>query len=415
MHSQPYIATNPRPRIVHVVTSDLAVALMRGQLQFLQQQGFDVTLISSPGRWLDTVGLTEHVRIVGVPMAREIAPLKDLVSLCRLWWIMRELHPDITNVGTPKAGLLAGCAAWLTRVPHRFYTLRGLRFETASGLRRRLLVFAERVACRLAHRVICVSESLRDKAIASGLTTRQRTVVFGSGSSNGVDASRYVPTPDVLRRAAELRCKLSIPPSAPIVGFVGRLTNDKGVPELVEGFSRLARKYPDLRLLLLGRFEAGDALSLKVRRRLEAHPRIILAGKVDDTAAYYALMDVLVLPSHREGFPNVVLEAYAAGKPVVAARATGIVDAVTDGETGLLYAIGDVAALVRCLQRLLNDKGAASKLAAAGQELVNRKFRQDMVWNALNEEYRRLLQTRVPLQPVLSVRERSHLAKTTNE
>ena len=413
MHSQPDIAINPRPRVVHVVTSDLAVALMRGQLQFLQQQGFDVTLISSPGKWLDTVGQTEHVRIIGVPMAREIAPLKDFVSLCRLWWIMRALHPDITNVGTPKAGLLAGCAAWLTGVPYRFYTLRGLRFETASGPRRRLLVFAERMACRLAHRVICVSESLRDRAIASGLTTRQRTVVFGSGSSNGVDASRYVPTPDVLRRAAELRCKLSIPPSAPIVGFVGRLTNDKGVPELVEGFSRLGRKFPDLRLLLLGPFEAEDALSLKMRKRLEAHPRIILTGRVDDTAAYYALMDVLVLPSHREGFPNVVLEAYAAGKPVVAARATGVVDAVTDGETGLLFAIGDVAALVRCLQRLLNNKVMASKLAAAGQELVKREFRQDMVWNALNEEYRRLLQTRAPLQPVLSVREqRSDLVKT---
>jgi glycosyltransferase involved in cell wall biosynthesis len=397
------------------VTSDLAVALMRGQLQFLQQQGFDVTLISSPGKWLDTVGQTEHVRIIGVPMEREIAPLKDFVSLCRLWWIMRTLHPDISNVGTPKAGLLAGCAAWFAGVPYRFYTLRGLRFETASGPSRRLLVFAERMACRLAHRVICVSESLRDRAIASGLTTRQRTVVFGSGSSNGVDASRYVPTPDVLRRAAELRCKLSIPASAPIVGFVGRLTNDKGVPELVEGFSRLDRKFPDLRLLLLGPFEGKDTLSLKMRKRLETHPRIILTGRVADTAAYYALMDVLVLPSHREGFPNVVLEAYAAGKPVVAARATGIVDAVMDGETGLLFAVGDVAALVGCLQRLLGNKVMASKLAAAGQELVKREFRQDMVWNALNEEYRRLLKTRAPLQPVLSVSEqRSDFAKTND-
>ena len=407
------MAINPRPRVVHVVTSDLAVALMRGQLQFLQQQGFDVTLISSPGKWLDAVGQTEHVRIIGVPMEREIAPMKDFVSLCRLWWIMRALHPVISNVGTPKAGLLAGCAAWLTGVPYRFYTLRGLRFETASGPRRRLLVFAERMACRLAHRVICVSESLRDRAVASGLTTRQRTLVFGAGSSNGVDASRYVPTPDVMRRAAELRCKWSIPPSAPIVGFVGRLTNDKGVPELVEGFSRLGRKFPDLRLLLLGGFESDDALSVKMRERLEAHPRIILAGKVYDTPPYYALMDVLVLPSHREGFPNVVLEAYAAGKPVVAARATGIVDAVMDGETGLLFAIGDVAALVGCLERLLGNRVMASKLGAAGQELVKREFRQDMVWNALNEEYRRLLQTLAPLQPGFSVKEqRSDFVKT---
>jgi glycosyltransferase involved in cell wall biosynthesis len=152
---------------------------------------------------------------------------------------------------------------------------------------------------------------------------------------------------------------------------------------------------------------------LKARKRLEAHPHIILTGKVADTAPYYALMDVLVLPSHREGFPNVVLEAYAAGKPVAAARATGIVDAVTDGKTGLLFAVGDVAALVGCLQRLLGNKVMARKLGAAGQELVKREFRQDMVWNALHEEYRRLLQTRAPLQPVLSVREqRSDFVKT---
>jgi len=398
---------NLRPRAVHVVTSDLAVALLKGQLQFLRQQGFDVTLISSPGKWLDILSQTEHVRILSVPMAREIAPLKDFVSLCRLWRAMRALHPDITNVGTPKAGLLGGCAAWLTGVPQRFYTLRGLRFETSSGPRRRLLVFAERMACCFAHRIICVSKSLRDKAIASGLTTGQRTVVFGSGSSNGVDASRYVPTPDVLRRAAELRGKLGIPPLSPVIGFVGRLTNDKGIPELVEAFSCLGRIFPDLRLLLLGQFEAEDAVALNVRKSLEAHPRVILTGNVHDTAPYYALMDLLALPSHREGFPNVVLEAYAAGKPVVAARATGIVDAVVDGETGLLFPVGDVAALVCCLQRLLSDKVTATKFGSAGQELVKREFRQELVWNALTEEYRRLLEKESLSRDRLSAVQRS--------
>jgi len=384
--------TNLRPRLVQVVTSDLAVSLVRGQLRFLQQQGFDVTLVCSPGKWLSAIATEENVQVIELPMTRAIAPVQDFVSLWRLWRVMRRLNPNITNVGTPKAGLLGGCAAWLARVPCRFYTLRGLRVETVNGPTRRLLVFAERLACYFAHRVICVSQSLRDKAIAIGLTTRERTVVFGSGSSNGVDASRFSPTPESSRRAAELRCKLGIPAFARVVGFVGRLTNDKGIPELLKAFLRLGQEFPDLRLLLPGRFEDEDALALEVRKCLEEHPRVILTGAVDDLAPYYALMDVFVLPSRREGFPNVVLEAMAAGKPVVGARATGTVDAIVDGETGLLYPVGDVTALIEAVAMLLKHKALANRLARAGQEQVRRHFRQELIWEALYREYIGLLQ-----------------------
>jgi glycosyltransferase involved in cell wall biosynthesis len=380
---------------------------MRGQLRFLQQHGFDVTLICSPGEWLEAMGRTQNVRIIEVPMAREIAPLRDFVSLWRLWRIMRALRPAVTNVGTPKAGLLGGCAAWLAGVPCRFYTLRGLRFETSRGLKRQLLVIAERMACKFAHRVICVSQSLREKATALQLATPERTLVFGLGSSNGVDASRFAPTPEGTTRAAELRSELGIPPHAPVLGFVGRLTRDKGIPELVESFLQLSEQFPDLRLLLLGPSQEEDPLDGKTRRVLDMHPHIIAAGETLDTAPFYAVTDIVVLPSHREGFPNVVLEAYAAGKPVVAARATGTIDAVVDGETGLLFPIGDVAALVRCLQRLLGDKVMATKLGSSGQDLIKREFRQELVWNALNQEYWQLLQTRYPSAPTLSVTKRA--------
>jgi glycosyltransferase involved in cell wall biosynthesis len=413
MRSEPSsTARNLRARVVHVVTSDRAVTLMRGQLQFLQQHGFDVTLICSPGDWLEVLGRTQNVQIIELPITRQIAPLKDLVSFWRLWRTMRVLRPAVTNVGTPKAGLLGGCAAWLTGVPCRFYTLRGLRFETLSGLRRQLVVFADRLACRFAHRIICVSQSLREQAIALKLASPERTVVFGSGSSNGVDASLFALTPERTKRAGELRSELGLPAQAPVLGFVGRLTRDKGISELVESFLRLSDRFPDLRLLLLGASEQEDRLDDRTREHLETHPHIILAGEVLDTAPYYALMDVLVLPSHREGFPNVVLEAYAAGKPVVAARATGILDAVVDGETGLLFPVGEVAALTRALEILLSDKARARELGCAGQELVKREFRQEVIWDALNEEYRRLLQMR---GASLHVRESTDLVAANDE
>jgi glycosyltransferase involved in cell wall biosynthesis len=408
-------SVSPQPRVAHVVTSDRAVLLMRGQVQYLQSLGFDVTLICSPGEWLDGFGRMEGVQTIELSIAREIAPLRDLVSLWRLCRILHTLCPDLTNVGTPKAGLLGGFAAWVNRVPCRFYTLRGLRFETTNGLKRWLLAYAERLACCFAHRVICVSPSLREKAIASGFTSRERTVVFGSGSSNGVDVSRFAPTPERIRRAAELRREFRIPPQAPVLGFLGRLTCDKGIPELVEAFLRLSDQFPDLRLLLLGCFEEEAPLPVQIRKSIETHRHVIFAGFIEDTAPYYALMDVLVLPSHREGFPNVVLEAHAAGKPVVAARATGVVDAVVDGETGLLYPVGDAAALTDTLAGLLTDKPLARRLGLTGQERIKREFRQEHIWGALCEEYIRRLKMEGRPLPVMPAQKTVDLVGRCNE
>lgn len=417
-----------KPHLLNVASSSLMVGKLPGQMQYLRDRGFDVTIVSPAGNGLDQMARVEGVQTFDLPIVRQISPLLDLVSLWRLWRMMQAHRPAITNVGTPKAGLLGGLAAWLNRVPCRFYTLRGLRFETTGGLLRRLLIWAERLACFFAHRVICVSHSVGEKAIACGLTSAEKIVVLGSGSSNGVEVDRYASTPERVRRAAELRRELLIPASARVVGFVGRLTRDKGIPELVQAFLLLSKRFPDLRLLLLGRFEEEDPLPPETRISIETHPRIILAGYhraqpvshspeqdgeprcgqqkredwlVDDAAPYYPVMDIFVLASHREGFPNVVLEAHAAGKPVVAARATGNVDAVLDGETGLLFPTGNVIALTQAVARLLQDQELAQQLARNGHQRVKREFRQEHIWKALNQEYLRLLQSKgMPLPAI---------------
>ena len=160
----------------------------------------------------------------------------------------------------------------------------------------------------------------------------------------------------------------------------------------MKAFLHLSSQFPELRLLLVGCFEDGDPLPVETRKSLETHSRVIFAGAARDTAPYYAMADVLVLPSHREGLPTVVLEAQAAGKPVVGASATGIVDLVTEGETGLLFPVGDVTALAKALAKLISDKGLATKLGLAGQEQVQRDFRQEQIWQALHREYLEVLQ-----------------------
>ncbi len=376
---------------MHVVTAAMTTRLMRGQLRFLHEAGFEVTIVSSPGWELDSVAEEEGVHGIGIWMEREISPLRDLWSLWRLWRLMRRLRPAVVNAGTAKAGLLAGMAAWLAGVPCRVYTLHGIRLETTSGLKRSILAAAERVSCRCANHVLCVSESVQNRAVEFGLVQRGRCGFLGRGSFNGVDAERFAPTPGRLAQAAEVRRQLAIPRDAPVIGFVGRLTRDKGVPQLVEAFRRVRERLPRTRLLLIGRFEGGDPVPKAVRESIDTDPGVVHVGYVEDPAVHYQLMDVLALPTYREGFPTVVLEAAAAEKPVVSTWATGARDAVVDGVTGLLVPVGDSDALAEALLSVLDSPVLAAKMGSAGRQRVEREYQPARVCRELEGLYRSLL------------------------
>lgn len=382
-----------RLQIVNIVTSSLSVRFLDVQSEYLAERGYETVIVSSPGAELEKLQ-TKRVSTVEVPMARTISLGRDLVSLVRLTRAMIDLRPTITNVATPKAGLLGGIAAWLCRVPCRYYTLHGLRCETTTGVKRKVLLLSERIACLCAQRVICVSKSLRQKAIDLRVVDGGRTVVLGSGSCNGVDAKRFAPTAEASRRASRIREELGIAANAPVVGFVGRLTRDKGISELVEAYCELRKERPELRLLLVGELEEGDPLPDRIRTLLEKDPGIVRTGFVADAADYYHVLDVFAFPTYREGFGNVTLEAHAAGKPVVAARATGVPDAVIDGVTGLVVPVGDARALASALKRVIQDRKLAAALGAAGRERALREFRPEMVWDALAEEYARMLEAK---------------------
>lgn len=366
-------------KLVYLVTHPMtARLLLDGQLRHLSDAGFEVILVTSPGADLEGVAEREGVRVETVPMAREMAPLADLVAVVRLLRLFRRLRPQVVNAGTPKAGLLGMLAARLLRVPVRVYTLRGLRLETARGLRRRLLTFTERLACSSAHRVVCVSQSLRRRAVELGLVAEARAVVLGEGSSNGVDVDRFAAAAADRERTAALRRELGLPEGAPVVGFVGRFTRDKGIADLAAAFERIAAHRPDARLLLLGDFEPGDPVPDELARRLRDDPRMLLPGFVPDASPYYPLMHVLAFPSFREGFPNAPLEAAAAGVPTVGYRVTGTVDAVIDGETGRIVAAGDADALADALAAYLDDPDLRARHGRAARGRAE-SFRREVV------------------------------------
>jgi glycosyltransferase involved in cell wall biosynthesis len=383
-----------RISVLHAVTDPLSTVLMRGQLRYLRTNGFDPALLSSPGERLEQISAEEGYPVFGVAMRRDISPGRDLRSLFEIWRLLRRIKPVICNSGTPKAGLLVGLAAWLTRVPCRVYTLRGLRLETATGIKRMILTIAEKMVCFSAHRVVCVSVSLRERAIALGLVAQSKTVLLAAGSSNGVDPGRFELTREKAALVAALRQHLGIRPNQPVIGFAGRFTRDKGLPELVAAFQLIRRESPDAVLLLVGSYEEGDSVPEDIREAIESNPGIRHVGFTSQIELYYLVMNIFVLPTHREGFPNTVLEAQAAGLPVVTTFATGAVDAIDDGITGLLTPVGDTSRLAEAVLSLLSDPIRMQFMGQSGRERVLREFRNETVWEALASLYRAMLQER---------------------
>jgi len=384
-----------RPRLVYAVTHPVtADVLLRGQLTFMREHGFDVTVIGAPGPELERVRERERVDVVGVPMARQTDPRQDPISLARLVRVLRRIRPDIVNAGTTKAGLLGMLAARAVGVPIRIYLLRGLRLETAKGVMRPILAVTERIASACAHDVICVSPSLLRVSVEGGHIPAAKASVVGAGSSNGYDTERYRRTPELIEKGEALVRDLGVRPGDKVVAFVGRLAWDKGITELLDAFDIVRREVPNVKLLLLGGDLGDEVAEDHLVARVRSSPDVIATGRISDLAPWYARMDVLALPSYREGFPNVPAEAGSAEVPVVGFRSTGVVDVIDDGKTGALVKPGDVGALAAALVTYLRSPELARAHGRAARERVESNWERHTVWNAWLEAYRARLAAR---------------------
>ncbi len=376
--------------IVHVLTVADSLIFIDTLVEESLRRGFEVTIVTSPDARLHAFGLKHHVRVVGIEMPRRVSPLGDWESLSRLHRLLVTLQPDIVHSHTPKGGLLGTLAAKAAGVPVRIYHMRGLAFVTLRGWLSTVLQTTERVTCSAATHVICQSHSLHRTAVQLGLVSAEKSEVVLNGS-NGVDCDgSFLPQRHAARGVA-LRAAHGIPPDATVIGFVGRLVRDKGIPELVEAFERLAARAPNTWLVLAGPREVRDAVDAQTLARLEGHPRIVELGYTPDPAPVYAAADVVTLPSHREGFPNVPLEAAAMGKPVVSTLVPGCTDAVEDGVTGVLVPVNDSYALEAALLQYVLDPFARARHGAAGRARIEQSFRRPALARALAEVYEREL------------------------
>lgn len=369
---------------ISTVPASLDVFL-KGFLHVISKK-YEVVAVSSPGEQLENIRKREGVRTVAVPMERHISVLKDVVSLFRLIVLFARERPDMVHSITPKAGLLAMVAAWVTRVPVRMHTFTGLVFPTSMGFKRQILIGMDKVICACATYINPEGKGVARDLEQHGIT-RKPLHIIANGNVRGVDMNWYSRTDDVMRQAEKIRIRGSF-----TFCFVGRMVRDKGVNELVNAFNGLSRLHPQVRLLLVGETEETlNPLKAETKESIKQNKQIEWVGQQPDVRPFLAASDALVFPSYREGFPNVVLEAGAMGLPSIVTDINGSNEIIFPDENGEIIPSKDEHALYENMKEWVENPEKVSQMAGKARALVESRYEQKIVWDALLSEYQRLL------------------------
>ena len=365
-------------KILFGVTSPQSLTLLGRLPKAMVEVGWNVHVVAGTFDRVipeSLVGLSLH----SIPMPRNPSPVRDSYSLVKWIRLLRKVKPDVVVIGTPKASFLGIIASFICRVPIRIYQLRGLRLETVSGALRRLLTIFEWLTALSSTEVLAVSASLKREYCLLGLAPEKKVQVLGFGSSHGVDIQLFHPDGKSEWELFAPHDKQDVGSTGPVLGFVGRFSRDKGSRELIACSNNLTKSGLPHTLLLIGPVE-GDGEALR-----DLDPRtsqVLEIGPVEDVAPYYSMMDLLVLPTHREGFPNAVLEAAASGVPAVTTDATGAVDSVIDGQTGYVVPARDDYALAEAVKTLVQDAELRYELGKNARAWVATHFDSALVTKA---------------------------------
>ena len=375
-----------RPLVFVATTPFVVNAFLRNHLLALSKT-HKVTLCVNTTAYPLVEDLAGAVQVCHIDIARKIAPWQDLRALFQLLRCFRELRPVTVHSLTPKAGLLAMLAGWLAGVHWRFHTFTGQVWATRTGIGRSLLKGLDWLIARCACQVFADSVSQCRFLEDQGVVRRGGISMLGQGSVGGVDLSRFCADPAA--RAA-LREEAGVSDADPVFLFVGRLVRDKGVFDLVEAFAALSAKHERWQLWVVGPDEEGLQVALQAAgERLGVRTRWF--GPTPVPERYMAAADVFVLPSYREGFGSVIIEAAACGIPSIAYRIDGVIDAIVDGNTGLFVDKGDVQGLSDAMNRLGAQSNLRKILGAAAHLRCTREFSSASVTKAWLDFYSSLL------------------------
>lgn len=381
------------PKIIRITTAPISLnVLLPGQMKYMGGHGFEVVMVSSDGAELDIVKEREGCRHHIIPMTRKMTPFGDLKCLWVLYRFIKKEKPDIVHTHTPKAGLLGMLAAKLAGVKIRVHTVAGLRYVTVKGFSRRVMVFMEKLTDKAATHVWPNSHSLKRFIEENKLVKPSKLEVIGYGSSNGVKLSRYSKSALDITKLAETKQQIGFDDKLIYFLSVGRIVHDKGIDELLHAFIRTYEANKQTRLILVGAFEDEvDPISETARELIKTHPGIIMAGWSDAVEYYMSMAFALVHPSHREGFPNVLLQAGAMNCPIICSHIEGNIDIVENDKTGLIFEVKNEEELFTKMQYAIGHQDTMKQYAAALRKHIEQYFDQPILHSFLHKRYLELL------------------------
>lgn len=354
--------------------------LLRGQLSFLSKY-YRIVGLSSPGQDLIDVLEQENIeKVIPIKMERKISIFNDFVSLIRLMIVFFKEKPYAVHSITPKAGLLSMIAAKIVGVPIRIHTFTGLVFPTSKGLKRKILIVTDKITCWAATNIIPEGKGVMNDLIYHNITSKPLHIL-ANGNVNGIDTLYY----SCINKEKNKRTNF-------IFCFVGRMVRDKGINELVEAFIRLYKINNNIELVLVGPFEKEtDPLLPHVEDLILNHPAISFKGWQNDVRLFLANADAFVFPSYREGFPNVVMQAGAMGLPSIVTDINGSNEIIIDGINGRIIPSKDEDALYSMMKYFLENPAEVEQMAGKAREMIVSRYDQQIVWDALLNEYRSIL------------------------
>lgn len=404
-----------KKKIIRVTTHDISLnGLLEGQLKFLNQY-YDVVGVAKDTGELDLVRKREGVRCIDVPMEREIAIGKDIKALGILYRLFKKEKPWMVHANTPKGSLLSMIAAWAAQVPRRIYLVTGLRYQGAHGLFRFILKTMERITCAFATNVIPEGQGVLHSLQADHITSKPLKVIH-FGNINGKDTRHLsrrqtvaeltskeydkVTDEDILKFRTKFRSDLGFKDDDFVFIFIGRIVTDKGMVELSHAMKELSKKHSNVKLLLVGTMEKGDAIPDDVHDYFLSDSHVKYVGSQMDVRPYLMAADALVFPSYREGFPNVPMEAGAMDLPCIVTDINGANEIIRDGLNGKIIEspldnhgnhVHDITkALTSTMEWFIHHPAEIERMSHNARRMIQERYEQKDVWKALLEEYNNL-------------------------
>lgn len=377
-------------KLVIIVTVPVVLETwLKGQSKFLSNY-YEVEIITAPSHTVPSIESYENVSIKTMDFNRQINFFKDIKVLMQLWLYLLKEKPLIVYTLTPKAGLLGMMASWLSGVKHRVHCVVGLPHLEAEGNRKKILTMTEKITYFFSSKIYCNSLNLKD--IVASMTEKSVDVI-GNGSVNGVD-TEYFKDRLTSEEKTQVLEKLGFKKDDFVITFVGRIVKDKGINELLNVFNELSVKYTNIKLLLIGDYKnESDPISTKSMQIIDENTSIKYLEFQEDVGTFMSISNLFVLPSYREGLPNVLIEAGSYGIPLVATNINGCNEIITHNENGILVNKKDEKDLSNAIEKFITDKEFYKKIKRNIRPSIVSRYDQKYFLSELLKEFKKVEST----------------------